>query len=342
MFAHHDPNSNTHAGDSVGNNNNSHMKDDKQMIPVVTKKKKTTTKGQKRKTSSTTTSKAKAKAIARRKSTRVKREVVDDEHKTITTPTTKIEKDAVAPSTPVSKKRASKTSPSTSISTPKKRTPIKPKSSSTTSTTISTPKKKTTKKKKKTTTKTSSSRKRKRIEQGSLKPPRNWETIYSIVTELRADKTAPLDYDGGAAIPERHRGDVIYRYQVLTALMLSSQTKDKVVGDAICALQSYRGDANNNDNDDHNSNHNGDVIGLDVQSIMNMDVVVLKTLIGKVGFYNNKAKYMKSTAEILLRDYDGDIPSTAEGMIKLSGVGPKMVRVCICMFIIIQSICIDT
>ena len=161
------------------------------------------------------------------------------------------------------------------------------------------------KKKKSPTSKTppSSSRKRQRIEPGSLDPPPNWESIYTLVEELRADRTAPMDSDGGGALPERHRGDKVFRYQVLTALMLSSQTKDAVVGDAMRALQKH---------------------GLDVESINTMDVNLLSSLIGKVGFYNNKTKFMKETAEILLRDYGGDIPETAEGMMKLPGVGPKM------------------
>jgi len=85
--------------------------------------------------------------------------------------------------------------------------------------------------------------------------------------------------------------------------MLSSQTKDAVVGDAMRKLQNY---------------------GLDVEQIRDIDVEELKVLIGKVGFYNNKAKYMKRAAEILIDEYGGDIPSTADEMMKLPGVGPKM------------------
>jgi endonuclease III len=160
-----------------------------------------------------------------------------------------------------------------------------------------------------------SSRKRQRIEPGSIDPPEHWEAIYTLVEELRADRTAPMDYDGGQALPERHRGDKVYRYQVLTALMLSSQTKDAVVGDAMRSLQKY---------------------GLDVESIRDIEVSTLSTLIGKVGFYNNKTKFMKETADILLREYDGDIPSTAEDMMKLPGVGPKMVRKLLAYFVVLN------
>jgi Predicted EndoIII-related endonuclease len=149
----------------------------------------------------------------------------------------------------------------------------------------------------------SSPRKKQKILPGSLEPPNNWEVIYSIVEELRADKSAPLDTDGGEAVPERHLGDKVYRFQVLVALMLSSQTKDAVVGETMRILQKH---------------------GLTVDNIHATDAKTLNALIRKVGFHNNKTKYLKQVAEILVRDYDSDIPPTVEEMMKLPGVGPKM------------------
>jgi endonuclease-3 len=148
-----------------------------------------------------------------------------------------------------------------------------------------------------------SSRKKQKIMPGTLEPPENWEVIYSIVEELRADRSAPLDTDGGEAIPERHLGEKVYRFQVLVALMLSSQTKDAVVGETMRILQKH---------------------GLTVSNIHATDAVTLNTLIQKVGFHNNKTKYLKQVAEILVRDYDSDIPPTAQEMMALPGIGPKM------------------
>jgi len=54
---------------------------------------------------------------------------------------------------------------------------------------------------------------------------------------------------------------------------------------------------------------------------------VLNGLIWKVGFHNKKTTYIKKVAEILMEEYGGDIPHTVEGMMKLPGVGPKMVRI---------------
>lgn len=160
-----------------------------------------------------------------------------------------------------------------------------------------------TKRKSPAKSKSTSPRRRIKIEPGSLTPPENWERIYKLVEELRSDRSAPVDTDGGHELPEKHLGPVVHRFQILTALMLSSQTKDAVVGDTMRALQKH---------------------GLTVENIRDTDPETLNSLIGKVGFHNNKTKFIKGAAEIIIAEYDGDIPPTAEEMMKLPGVGPKM------------------
>lgn len=154
-------------------------------------------------------------------------------------------------------------------------------------------------------TKKKSPRKKKEIPApGSRDPPRDFESINSLVEELRADRSAPVDDNGSEALPQRDLGEKVFRFQVLIALMLSSQTKDAVVGDAIRALQKH---------------------GLTVENIVNnTPSEKLNQLIGKVGFHNNKTKYIKQAAQVLLDDYNADIPETADELMKLSGVGPKM------------------
>ena len=174
---------------------------------------------------------------------------------------------------------------------------------------LTTPKRKTSKPKT-----ASSSRKRQKIVPGSLTPPKDWESIWSLVEELRADKAAPVDSDGGQELPETHLGEKVYRYQVLVALMLSSQTKDAVVGEAMRKLQKH---------------------GLTVENIHATDDSTLNSLIRKVGFHNNKTKYLKQVAETLISEYDSDIPKTSAEMMELSGIGPKMAY-------IIENICFGT
>ena len=157
------------------------------------------------------------------------------------------------------------------------------------------------------------SRKRVRTEQSLPKSeeqqkqplPKDFHEIYKLVKELREDKNAPVDSDGPQALAETHLGEKVYRFQILISLMLSSQTKDAMVGEAIRGLQKH---------------------GLNVQNIhSNTTSEQLNKFIYKVGFRNNKTKYIKQVCEILIEKYDGDIPPGADEMIQdLPGVGPKM------------------
>ena len=106
-------------------------------------------------------------------------------------------------------------------------------------------------------------------------------------------------------------------YQTLTALMLSSQTKDTTNAIAMARLQkelpAYK---------------EGAPIGLNLENILAVDPKLLNELIWVVGFHNNKTKYIKAAAEILRDQFDGDIPDTIEGLMSLPGVGPKMAYLC--------------
>jgi len=64
--------------------------------------------------------------------------------------------------------------------------------------------------------------------------------------------------------------------------------------------------------------------GLDLETINDTSDEKLDELIWKVGFHNRKTQYIKRTCEILSKEYQGDIPPTADDMMKLPGVGPKM------------------
>ena len=200
--------------------------------------------------------------------------------------------------------------PSPKKASARKPSPITPEQTKKGGEIVTTPMKRKSPKKSKST----SPRKRVKIVPGSLDPPENWEKVYKMVEELRSDRSAPVDTDGGEMLPEKQHGPVVFRFQVLTALMLSSQTKDGVVGQTMKALQKH---------------------GLTVQNIHNTEHETLNGLIGKVGFHNNKTKYMKQAAEIIITQYNGDIPPNADEMMKLPGVGPKMAY-------IIEQICFGT
>lgn len=157
-----------------------------------------------------------------------------------------------------------------------------------------------------------------------IQPPSNWSEIYDTIKAMRQrNPTAPVDTMGCEELfwptaPPREK-----RYHTLTSLMLSSQTKDTVTAVAMHRLHTELVP-------EEKPLADGEVqqSTLTVENIIACDAKHLDSLIGKVGFHNNKTKYIKQVASILQRDYDSDIPSTVEGLISLPGVGPKMAYLC--------------
>lgn len=93
--------------------------------------------------------------------------------------------------------------------------------------------------------------------------------------------------------------------------MLSSQTKDTVTAAAVARLTNELPG------------------GLNLEAILDVEPERLDEMIGKVGFHNTKTKYIKQTSVILRDKWGGDIPDTAEGLMSLPGVGPKMAYLCL-------------
>ncbi|KAJ5800807.1 uncharacterized protein N7518_002875 [Penicillium psychrosexuale] len=175
-----------------------------------------------------------------------------------------------------------------------------------------------------------------RDEDGSVKvePPSNWETMYNIVKEMRANNpTAPVDTMGCSELYWRASSPKDRRFQTLIALMLSSQTKDTVTAVAMQRLHTELGDGGSPALDikvkqeDEDSKPTDSTLNL--TNILAVDPTRLNELIRTVGFHNNKTKYIKATALILRDQYGGDIPSTPEGLMALPGVGPKMAYLCL-------------
>ena len=75
----------------------------------------------------------------------------------------------------------------------------------------------------------------------------------------------------------------------------------------------------------------------------NIDIKELEELIHPCGFYKNKAKNIKACSQKILTDFKGNVPQTAEELIKLPGVGRKTANVVMLeAFDIAQGIAIDT
>ncbi|XP_058705781.1 endonuclease III-like protein 1 isoform X4 [Poecile atricapillus] len=133
--------------------------------------------------------------------------------------------------------------------------------------------------------------------------PPGWREQLERIREMRSSRDAPVDEMGVHKCYDISAPPQVMRYQVLLALMLSSQTKDQVTSAAMLRLRQR---------------------GLTVDSVLQMDDESLGQIIYPVGFWRNKVKYIKQTTAILKQKYGGDIPSTVEELVQLPGVGPKM------------------
>jgi endonuclease-3 len=180
-----------------------------------------------------------------------------------------------------------------------------------------------------------------------MQPPSNWETMYDIVKKMRAaNPTAPVDTMGCAELHWRTSPPKDQRFQTLVALMLSSQTKDTVTAVVMQRLHTQLGEGTQDQTSskspskslikkEEEDDTDGIKLGnakkdstLTVQNILAVSPERLNEMIWAVGFHNNKTKYIKQVAEILRDQYDSDIPTTPEDLMKLPGVGPKMAYLC--------------
>lgn len=63
------------------------------------------------------------------------------------------------------------------------------------------------------------------------------------------------------------------------------------------------------------------------EDFANMDLELLEQLVHPCGFYRNKAKNIKATANILVEKYNSKVPNTMEDLLLLPGVGRKTANV---------------
>ena len=63
------------------------------------------------------------------------------------------------------------------------------------------------------------------------------------------------------------------------------------------------------------------------QDWVNMELDYIKEFINSISFFNNKAEKIKKTSQILLEEYNSQIPKTIDELTKLPGVGIKTAKV---------------
>jgi endonuclease-3 len=77
-------------------------------------------------------------------------------------------------------------------------------------------------------------------------------------------------------------------------------------------------------------------------AIAALPVAEIEKLIYPAGFYHTKARNLKETSRILLRDYEGKVPRKMEELLKLPGVGRKTANLVITVGYGGYGICVDT
>jgi endonuclease-3 len=80
----------------------------------------------------------------------------------------------------------------------------------------------------------------------------------------------------------------------------------------------------------------------EVEDYVVMPVEELEQLIYSAGFYKAKAKNIKAAAKMLVEDFESEMPSTMEELLKLPGVGRKSANVILGHCFDIPGIVVDT
>ena len=132
--------------------------------------------------------------------------------------------------------------------------------------------------------------------------------VIEILKEYYPDATCSLDFETP--------------FQMVVAVMLSAQCTDERVNKTTPSLFRKYGTP---------------------EAICNMKLSELEKIIHPCGFYKNKAKNVKATAEMIINEFNGVVPNTMEELMKLPGVGRKSANVVMLeAFNSPQGIAVDT
>jgi endonuclease-3 len=110
-------------------------------------------------------------------------------------------------------------------------------------------------------------------------------------------------------------------YQLLVATVLSAQCTDKRVNQTTPALFKK-----------YNS----------IKRMAAADIKDLQQLVKSTGFYRAKAKNIKNLSQKILTDFNGEVPSNIEDLVRLPGVGRKTANVVLGHGFNIPGITVDT
>ncbi len=111
-------------------------------------------------------------------------------------------------------------------------------------------------------------------------------------------------------------------FQLLIATILSAQSTDVQINKITKTLfKKYRGP----------------------EDFARAHIEEIETHIRSSGFYRNKARNIKKTCEILVRDFNSEVPRTMEDLVKLPGVARKTANIVLSGgYGVIEGIAVDT
>ncbi|MEI6847121.1 MAG: endonuclease III [Chlorobiaceae bacterium] len=95
-------------------------------------------------------------------------------------------------------------------------------------------------------------------------------------------------------------------FQLLIATILAAQSTDRQVNIITKELFRYAPDA---------------------ESMSQLNLDLIKSLIRSINYFNNKAKNILEVSQILINQYDGEVPNTRDALESLPGVGRKTANV---------------
>src|SRR5690625_4456203 len=85
-----------------------------------------------------------------------------------------------------------------------------------------------------------------------------------------------------------------------------------------------------------------DVCSSDLKDFANMDIKKLQDYIKTCGLYKNKAKNIKNSSIMILKEFDGKVPNNMKDLLKLPGVGRKTANVVLANAFDEDTIAVDT
>jgi endonuclease-3 len=131
--------------------------------------------------------------------------------------------------------------------------------------------------------------------------------VLEILESLYPETPIPLDHETS--------------FQLLIAVLMSAQTTDKKVNEVTPELFA---------------------IGYDSKHMAQLSVETIRECIREIGLAPTKAKNIHKLSNILVDQYDGEVPNTFEGLESLPGVGHKTASVVMAQAFGVPAFPVDT